>query len=81
MEKLRERGSRAHGGGGGWGGPAVVIKPRAPRRVSPAQSTSQWINCPSVCIFGALPTSIEADRARVAPAGRSHAKMISFRSS
>ena len=39
MEKQRERGSRAHGGG--LGGPAVAVKPRAPRRVSPAQETTK----------------------------------------
>ena len=31
----RERGSRAHGGG--LGGPAGAVKPRAPRWLSPAQ--------------------------------------------
>ena len=37
--QLRERGSRAHGGG--LGGRAVAVKPRAPRRVSPAQENMQ----------------------------------------
>ena len=39
VEKPRERGRRAHKGG--LGGPAVAVKPRAPRRVSPAQETTK----------------------------------------
>ena len=35
VEKPRERGRRVHKGG--LGGPAVAVKPRAPRKVSPAQ--------------------------------------------
>ena len=36
VEKPKENGSWAHGGG--QGGPAVAVKPRAPRKVSPAQA-------------------------------------------
>ena len=39
MDKPSERGGRALGRG--LGGPAVAVKPRAPRRVSPAQETTK----------------------------------------
>ena len=39
MEKPKENGSRAHGGG--LGGPAVAVKPRAPRWLSPAQAKTK----------------------------------------
>ena len=42
MKKPRERGRRAHKGG--LGGPAVAVKPRAPRKVSPAQSAKQMMS-------------------------------------
>ena len=38
VEKPWERGRRAHKGG--LGGPAIAVKPRAPRKVSPAQRIS-----------------------------------------